>query len=92
MPPEPEVDGVAPAYYLDDPEVRALIRGELPVHPGEIMRNFNWGSWGAVIPTVGTTGGPHGLGRRFYTVDRVTVIPGGGWGYRGGSLGLGEGR
>ena len=72
---------VAPPFYLDDSEVRALIAGQLAIQPRDFFHNANFGAWGAIIPTLGATGDTDGLGRRFYAVDQDAVLPGGGWGY-----------
>ena len=53
-------------FYLDDPDVRALIKSQLDIHPREFFRHANIGTWGRLS----VLSGDIKLGRRFYAVNK----------------------
>ena len=69
--------GIAPAFYLDDTKVRALITKELLISPRDFIHNCHVASWDAVRNTPGAPLGALHIPRRFYTVYKAYTF---GWG------------
>ena len=75
-------EDTTPAFYLDDPDVRNLIRTELLIDPREFLHNCHVASWAFVMNHPGAPLGTSHLPRRFYQVDKdgdfgwgVTKVP-----------------
>ena len=71
LPEEPadDVTGIVPAFYLDDPLVRTLIREELQVSLREFAREAHASSWRAYIGLPGSPWFGDSIPRRFYRID-----------------------
>ena len=64
--PAPPEGGDPPAYYLDDPAVRAIIQAELDMPLRQFVRGMHVASWAFQLVLPGAPRGTSAIPRRFY--------------------------
>ena len=67
--PAPPEGGDPPAYYLDDPAVRAIIQAELDMPLRQFVRGMHVASWAFQLVLPGAPRGTSAIPRRFYTTS-----------------------
>ena len=67
--PAPPEGGDPPAFYLDDADVRALIRAELDMPLRVFVRGVHVASWAFHMVLPGAPRGTRDIPRRFYTTN-----------------------
>ena len=69
--PAPAEGGDPPAFYLDDPAVRALIHTEVSIPPRLFLNNCDVNYWAGLIPDGSFHRRELRLDQRFYVVDKT---------------------
>ena len=64
-------DGVAPPFYLDDANVRAIIQAELDMPLRLFVRGVHVASWAFHLVIPGAPRGTRAIPRRFYTTSTM---------------------